>query len=127
MAGKRTRREQATGPDAFPLRERLCADLARLGVAAGRVEAVARELEPVASKLPVDAYAALLAGVAAAAGDVPGGALAKDRELDVAGVERLMHGVREEVQKLDEGLRMLSAYVTGLRRSSHTRVNEPLH
>jgi hypothetical protein len=32
-----------------------------------------------------------------------------------------MHGVREEVQKLDEGLRMLSAYVTGLRRRSQRR------
>jgi hypothetical protein len=127
MAVKPVRRDHDAEPDACPLHERLRADLARLGLAAGRVEAVASELQPVLRTLSVEAYAALLAGVAAAAGEAAGAAPDTDRELDIAGVERLMHGVREEVQKLDEGLRMLSAYVTGLRRTSHGRVNEPLH
>jgi hypothetical protein len=47
--------------------------------------------------------------------------------VDVADIERLMEGFREEVQKLDEGLRMLSAYVAGLRKRAHRDASDTLH
>ena len=46
---------------------------------------------------------------------------------DIADIERLMDGFREEVQKLDEGLRMLSAYVAGLRKRACRGENDTLH
>ena len=46
---------------------------------------------------------------------------------DVADIERLMEGFREEVQKLDEGLRMLSAYVSGLRKRAVRGEGDTLH
>ena len=38
-----------------------------------------------------------------------------------------MQGFREEVQKLDEGLRMLSAYVAGLRKRANRGASDTLH
>ena len=46
---------------------------------------------------------------------------------DIADIERLMDGFREEVQKLDEGLRMLSAYVAGLRKRTGRGESDTLH
>ncbi len=47
--------------------------------------------------------------------------------VDIADIERLMDGFREEVQKLDEGLRMLSAYVAGLRKRASRGESDTLH
>jgi len=128
MASKPARRNRGSEClDARGLRDRLRADLDRLGLASGRIESVARQLEPMLPSLSVDEYSAVLAGVAAVTSRAESVAAESASALDIADVERLMHGVREEVQKLDEGLRMLSAYVTGLRRSSHRRVDERLH
>ena len=110
------------------LRERIRDDLERLGLAAQVSENLARRLESTAAKLSADEYAAVLSSVAAACGvnrgdaDVQGIAPA-----DVADVERLMQGFREEVQKLDEGLRVLSAYVSRLRKRGADHVGQTLH
>jgi len=110
------------------LRERIQSDLERLGLAAQVSENLARRLESTAAKLSADEYAAVLGSVATACGvsrddgDVQGIAPA-----DIADVERLMQGFREEVQKLDEGLRVLSAYVSRLQKRGTSRVGGALH
>jgi hypothetical protein len=101
--------------------ERLRSDLRRLGLGSAEIDAISRKVEPLLVSDSAEQYGALLAGVAAGVGCRDDFDPHFDSPRDVADVERLMHGVREEVQKLDEGLRMLSAYVTGLRRRSQRR------
>ena len=110
------------------LRERIRSDLARLGVAERISETLARQLEPTVAKLSDEAAAAVLGSVAAAYGEGQDGCerLALDPG-DIADVQRLMQGFRDEVQKLDEGLRVLSAYVTRLRKRSADHFDQTLH
>ena len=85
-------------------------------------EAVAQRLESTVAKLSPHEYGVVLSSVAAVYGerredgDAPG--IAPE---DIADVQRLMQGFGEEVQKLDEGLRMLSAYVSRLRKRGAQR------
>jgi len=110
------------------LRDRIRSDLARLGLAGQISETLARKLEPTVAKLSDDEAAAVLGSVAAAYGEQR-----KDPERrgvdseDIADVQRLMQGFREEVQKLDEGLRVLSAYVSRLRKRGADHVGQTLH
>ena len=90
-------------------------------------ETLARRLESTAEEWSDDEHRVVV-------GDLPTayGMCREDDALDIstenlADVERLMQGVREEVQKLDEGLRMLSAYVARLRRRTAAGVSETLH
>jgi hypothetical protein len=127
--GQKRRAEIAAGapPELGRLRERLRSDLERLGLVAEEIAMVSHRLEPMLESFSAEQYGALIAGIAAGSGrreDVDAGRCWSD---DVGDVERLMEGVREEVQKLDEGLRMLSAYVTGLRRRSQHRKGSTLH
>jgi len=109
-------------------RSRIRLDLEELGVAPQLSEAVAQRLEATVAKLSPQEYRAVLGSVAAAYGeraDDPGspGILAED----IADVQRLMQGFSEEVQKLDEGLRMLSAYVSRLRQRGVRSAVDTLH
>ena len=110
------------------LKDHIRSDLERLGMAAQVSEALARRLESTAAKLSDDEYNAVLGSLAAAHGvSREDGDIAGIAPEDVADVERLMQGVREEVQKLDEGLRMLSAYVSRLRKRTASSTPQTLH
>ena len=129
MRSKRsTWEEELSSPLGGNLRNRIRSDLERLGMAAEVSENLARRLESTALKLSADEYDAVLSSVAAAYGvsrddcDVQG--IAPE---DIADVERLMQGFREELQKLDEGLRMISAYVSRLRKRALRSVTDTLH
>jgi hypothetical protein len=109
-------------------RNRIRSDLERMGLAPDVADTVARRLESTVAKLSAEEYGAVLSSLAAAYG------LHRDeREVqgiaaeDIADVERLMKGFGEEVQKLDEGLRMLSAYVTRLRKRANPGASQTLH
>ena len=99
-----------------PLRTRIRSDLEHMGLAPDVSESVADQLESSVAKLSQSDYMAVLGGIAAVYSERTGGS--DDtviRQEDIAEVQRLMQGFSEEVQKLDEGLRMLSAYVSRLR------------
>jgi len=107
--------------------DRLRSDLERLGLGATRIESVAQRLEPLLPTLSPEQYGAVLAGVAAGQASPADAVEDCSEAFPLADAERLMEGVREEVQKLDEGLRMLSAYVTGLRKRAEPRSDDTLH
>jgi hypothetical protein len=110
------------------LRNRIRLDLERLGMAPRVSEKLAERLESRTAKLSAEEYSAVLGSVAAAYGVIPDEADAPSvAPEDIADVERLMQGVREEVQKLDEGLRMLAAYVCRLRERAANSTGETLH
>jgi hypothetical protein len=114
--------------DRTDLREWIRSDLARRGMADSLCEMLARKLEPTVAKLSDDEAAAVLGSVATAYGeqlsDLECGGIGPG---EIADVQRLMQGFREEVQKLDEGLRVLSAYVSRLRKRGSDHIGEPLH
>jgi hypothetical protein len=110
------------------LRERVRSELARRGLPERIVETLAGKLAPTVAKLSDEEAAVVLESVAAAHGDrceeLEVGGIAPN---DIADVERLMQGFGEELQKLDEGLRVLSAYVSRLRKRGAEPVDETLH
>jgi hypothetical protein len=129
MQNKRNTWEgEAPHPRDDGLRNRIRSDLERLGMAPRVSEKLAERLEPRAARLSPEEYSVVLGSVAAAYGVNPEevDALGIAPE-DVADVERLTQGIREEVQKLDEGLRMLSAYVARLRKRAASSDSETLH
>jgi hypothetical protein len=85
-----------------------------------------RRLRPALASLSPEQAAAVVAGVVAAAGGADARPERRADRAALADIERLMAGFQEEVQKLDETLRVLAAYVTGLRRSSRDDA-ETLH
>ncbi len=93
-------------------RSRIRADLEGKGVGSAFSEPVAERLEEVALDLSSSEYAAALEGVAAAY-DVyreDCEALAHSSR-DIDEIQRLMQGFAGELRKLEEGLRIVSAYV----------------
>ena len=110
------------------LRNRIRSDLEGMGMAARFSDAVAQRLEPTVAKLSPHEYGIVISSIAAVYGvpredaEVP--SIASEH---IADVQRLMQGVGEEVQKLDEGLRMLSAYVSRLRERATRSSSETLH
>lgn len=81
-------------------------DLERLGIRGEALTRLAVELEKSCKGVGADAYEAMLDG-AVAAFDATGSAEAED----VREIQRLMEGFADELQKLEEGLRIVSAYV----------------
>jgi hypothetical protein len=110
------------------LRSRIRLDLERLGVTPQLSESVAQRLQGTVGKLSSHEYRAVLSSVAAAYADRgDDGATPGILPEDIADVQRLMQGFSEEVQKLDEGLRMLSAYVSRLRKRGVRSAVDTLH
>jgi hypothetical protein len=118
----------APGAHGESLRNRIRLDLERMGMAPQFSHAVAQRLESTVANLSAHEYGIVLSSIAAVYGaqreesDAPG--IAPE---DMADVQRLMQGFGEEVQKLDEGLRMLSAYVSRLRKRAARSGAETLH
>ena len=119
---------EVRSPHGESLRNRIRSDLERMGMDAQFSETVAQRLEPTVAHLSPHEYGVVLSSIAAVYGvrgedrDAPG--IAPE---DIADVQRLMQGFGEEVQKLDEGLRMLSAYVSRLRKRAARGDAETLH
>ena len=103
---------EAAALDAVRLRSRIRADLESRGVDSGYSDPVAERLEEIALGLSSSEYAAALEGVAVAY-DVyreDCEALAHSSR-DIDEIQRLMQGFAGELRKLEEGLRIVSAYV----------------
>ena len=108
--GSQIGRREPTG--AAGRRRRIRADLESKGVSPEFSEPLAQRLERLRSEPGSDAYAAALEGAAAAYDAYLGDAeLLEDRSRDVEEIQRLMHGFAGELLKLEEGLRIISAYV----------------
>ena len=93
-------------------RERIRADLENRGVSPGFSEPLAQRLEQLRSEPGSESYAAALEGAAAAYAAYRADAeQVEDRTRDVEEIQRLMQGFADELLKLEEGLRTISAYV----------------
>lgn len=99
--------------------QRIREDLENLGVSPDFSGPLARRLEPVSQEMGTEAYSAALGGVVAA-WEVYG----KDSEAmvvhsrDVDEIRSLMEGFAGELRKLEEGLRIVSAYVLRMHRKA---------
>lgn len=125
-AGEAGEREAPLGPRRARVPERarrVRRDLEARGVAPEFATAVGDRLERVVADLSGEAYDALLSGVAlacearrgAAPGEALAGAAEPGRRSELAEVERLVEGFADELRKIDEGLRTLTAFVERLR------------
>lgn len=108
----RAPRRNAVARESAALERRLRRDLEARGLAAALAGPVATRIAPRAAELSGDAYTAFLDGVAAASGgrrEDPGA------EAGAAEIQRLVQDFAIELKKLDEGLRLLSAYLLRIR------------
>lgn len=107
-----SRRKDAVARASAALERRLRRDLEARGLAAALAAPVATRIAQRAAELDGDAYGAFLDGVAAAAG-----ARREDagEEASAAEIQRLVQDFAIELKKLDEGLRLLSAYLLRIR------------
>ena len=97
-------------------RRRIRADLETRGVARELSQPMAARLAPLLKAVSSRAYgAALDAAAATVAVARVDGELERDRAGDVAEIQRLMLGFTDELRKLEEGLRILSAFVLRMR------------
>jgi len=94
-------------------------DLESRGVAPELSPPAARRLSPIARDLSPKEYIAVLDGVAAGYVD-PGELQAAG---DIGEIRRLMDGFSRELRKLEEGLRILSAYA--VRMGSRSKERRP--
>lgn len=109
-------------------RERIEADLQRLGVAEDVREELARRLERVARHLSAEAYDAALAGVVLAHGlHREEGQAVHGSLKDLVEIQRLIGSFSGELRKLDEALRTLSTYVRRMRGRIGIRRPKILH
>jgi hypothetical protein len=93
-------------------RQRIRTDLESKGVSPGFSGPLARRLERLRSEPGSETYAAALEGAAAAYDAYRGDPeLLEDRSRDIEEIQRLMQGFAGELLKLEEGLRIISAYV----------------
>ncbi len=104
-------------------RRRIRVDLERKGVSPEFSQPVAERLAVIAPDFTTTEYAAVLDGVAAAYG-----VLRQDSDAtrDASEILRLMEGFSSEMRKLEEGLRVLSAYAQRM-QSRADKSGEILH
>jgi hypothetical protein len=122
--------------------ERVHRDLRSRGMASALARPLAARIAPQAARLSEDAYALFLDGVLAAQG---GEAVGTDRqehaapgtrgrsearvaaEAGAAELQRLMQDFATELKKLDEGLRLLSAYLLRIRDRTAREPSRTVH
>jgi hypothetical protein len=109
-------------------RQRIRADLERHGVSEPLCEGFAQRLAEIASDLSTSEYHAALLAMTAAyevvqrdAGDLEG------RCRDVREIQHLMQGFAVELRKLEEGLRLVSAYLVRLRSAADGNPGTQVH
>lgn len=109
-------------------RRRIQADLENKGVAPEFSQSVANRISAIASTLAPEEYGAVLDGVALAYGvHREGRASQRQRAKEVAELARLVRGFAEELRKLEEGVRILSAYLSRIRQRTDTGRARTLH
>jgi hypothetical protein len=116
----------AEGRERIP-RSRIRSDLERMGLTPELSDDVAGRLEASVARLSQREYSAVLGSFVAVYEER---SVREDPGIgpeDIAEVQRLMQGFSEEVQKLDEGLRMLEAYVSRLRRRGAQTELDSIH
>jgi hypothetical protein len=128
MRGKARWAGQAGGE--LPVRDRcdIAEDLERLGVRGAAVTRLATCLEASCQSLEPEAYQTVLEAAAAAcdtARAVEGERAEHAR--DVQEIERLMQGFAGELRKLEEGLRIVSAYVVRMQDRATRERGNTLH
>ena len=112
------RKRRAVSPEVArqDIERRICADLEQRGLPAAQARALAARLEPGVAELDPSAYAVVLEAASAAH------AAQKDAQAETPPVEiqRLIQDFAVELQKLDEGLRLLSTYLLRIRDRSRS-------
>jgi hypothetical protein len=109
-------------------RRRIRADLEQRGVGQELSLPIAARLAPLLKTASSRTYgAALDAAAAAFCLAREGDGLAPDRAGDVAEIQRLMLGFTDELRKLEEGLRILSAFVLRMRTRAGLEGDGVLH
>jgi hypothetical protein len=107
---------------------RIQKDLESLGVSSAFSEAVAERISILASELDRETYSAVLDGVAVAfdahRGDCE---TIEERARDIDEIQRLMKGFAGELRKLEEGLRIVSAYVLRMHSKARGERGRVLH
>ncbi len=108
-------------------RDSIRADLERRGVAREFSKPVAERLLAMAPNFTPEEYSAVLDGVAAAYTVHRDEREMPEPSPEVAEIERLMKGFATELAKLQEGLKVLTAYSTRMRNRSAARRGATLH
>jgi hypothetical protein len=112
----RDRIGSAPAPRPAASRRRIRTELERRGVDRALSQPMAARLAPLLETLPARACAAALdAATAALELTRLDGSATHPRSADVAEIQRLMLGFTDELRKLEEGLRILSAFVLRMR------------
>jgi len=118
--------EARTSPGAK--KRRLRSELERRGLARELSQPIAARLAPLLETAPTRAWDAAIDAAAAAVEVVRDGAANEpDRAADVAEIQRLMLGFTDELRKLEEGLRILSAFVVRMRTRAGFDTDGVLH
>lgn len=108
--------------------ERIRQDLESLGVSRGFSAPVAERIAGLAGELDDHTYSAILDGVAVAFDAHRSDCRAiEDRSRDLDEIQRLMHGFAGELRKLEEGLRIVSAYVLRMHSKARGDSGRMLH
>jgi hypothetical protein len=108
--------------------ERIRQDLESLGVSRGFSAPVAERIAGLDGELDDHTYSAILDGVAVAFDAHRGDCQAiEDRSRDLDEIQRLMHGFAGELRKLEEGLRIVSAYVLRMHSKAKGDTGRTLH
>ena len=122
------RRRRGSAPDAVEFQERVRRDLESLGVSSEFSLPVAERIAALADEVDEPTYSAVLDGVAVAFDAHRTGCEAlEDRGRDLDEIQRLMHGFAGELRKLEEGLRIVSAYVLRMHDKARGERGRMLH
>jgi hypothetical protein len=109
-------------------RRRIRADLEQRGVDQTLSLQMATRLAPLLKQTSSRTYGAALDAAVAAMGVArEGDSLEPNRAGDVAEIQRLMLGFTDELRKLEEGLRILSAFVLRMRTRAGLEGDGVLH
>jgi hypothetical protein len=112
MRQKTSSTEEAAAARETRRRRRIRSDLESLGMSPLVSEPVAERIDAVGAAPGSDAYRAALDGAAAAWQVYRGDCESLEQSSrDIAEIQRLMQGFAGELRKLEEGLRIVSAYV----------------
>jgi len=108
--------------------QRIRADLERRGVGEPLAEAFSQRLAEIAADLSASEYHAAILAMAAAYEVVQADAgELESRCRDVREIQHLMQGFAVELRKLEEGLRIVSAYLVRLRTTADGNPTDQLH
>jgi hypothetical protein len=121
-------RKRQRGQAGGEARERICRDLESLGVSRGFSAPVAERIAGLAGELDDHTYSAILDGVVVAFDAHRSDCEAiEGRSRDLDEIQRLMHGFAGELRKLEEGLRIVSAYVLRMHSKAKGEPGRTLH